>query len=166
MHWSQRTFCKKKCPIFTQIIASRENANFDYRLRSIGEILMREAASDICATRRASIELADTIQPAKKAAARLSKRVGRFEIYSFLKSIYRVYMRWKDRGVARWSARLMAQELSITRRKGTSPMRVLIEATFPGADLRQKSRWVRALEYLASEDVPAQEFKRFIRCLS
>jgi len=42
-------------------------------------------------------------------------------------------------------------------------LRVLIDATFPGADLRQKSRWVRALEYLASEDVPAQEFKRFIR---
>ena len=93
----------------------------------------------------------------------MNKRVGRFEIYSFLKSIYRVYMRWKDRRVARRSARLMAQGLSITRRKGTSPIRVLIEATFPGADLRQKSRWVRALEYLASEDVPTREFKRFIR---
>lgn len=125
---------------------------------------MRKAmASDIRATQRASIELADAIQPAKEAAARLSKRVGRFEMYSFLKSIYRVYMQWKDRRVAIRSARLMAQELSITRRKGTSPMRVLIEATFPGADLRQKSRWVRALEYLASEDVPAREFKRFIR---
>jgi hypothetical protein len=56
-----------------------------------------------------------------------------------------------------------AQELSIARRKGTSPIRILIEATFPGADIRQKSRWVRALEYLASEDVPIREFKRFIR---
>ena len=125
---------------------------------------MHEAiASDIRTTRRASIELANTIQPAKEAAARLSKRVGRFEVYSFLKSIYRVYMQWKDRKVARRSARLMAYELSITRRKGTSPIRVLIEATFPGADLRQKSRWVRALEYLASEDVPVREFKRFIQ---
>jgi hypothetical protein len=165
MRWSQRTFCKvKKCPAFARIIASREKANFDYRLKSIGEILMREAmASNIRATRRASIELADTIQSAKEAGARLNKRAGRFEIYSFLKSIYRVYMRWKDRRVAKRSAHLMAQEMSITRRKGTSPMRVLIEATFPGADLRQKSRWVRALEYLASEDVPVQEFKRFIR---
>jgi len=87
--------------------------------------------------------------------------LGAVQLYA--KSIYRVYMRWKDRRVARRSARLMAQELSITRRKGTSPMHVLIEATFPGADLRQKSRWVRALEYLASEDVPAREFKRFMR---
>jgi hypothetical protein len=150
--------------VLARIIASREKANFDYRLKSIGEILMREAmASDIRATRRASIELADTIQPAKEAVARLSKRVGRFEIYSFLKSIYRVYMRWKDRGIARRSARLMAQELSIARRKGTSPIRVLIEATVPGADLRQKSRWVRALEYISSEDIPAREFRKFIR---
>jgi hypothetical protein len=124
---------------------------------------MEHGSTDIRATRRASIELADTIQSAKEAAAKLNERVGRFEIYSFLKSIYRVYMRWKDRRVARRSARLMAQELSITRRKGTSPMRVLIEATLPNADPKQKSRWVRALEYLASEDVPAREFKRFIR---
>jgi hypothetical protein len=130
---------------------------------SVPLVFGRTQRKIIRATRRESIELADTIRSAKEAAARLNKRVGRFEIYSFLKSIYRVYMRWKDRRVARRSARLMAQELSITRRKGTSPLRVLIEATFPGADLRQKSRWVRALEYLASEDVPAQQFKRFIR---
>jgi hypothetical protein len=162
---SQRTFLQgQKRPVFARIIASREKANFDYRMKSIGEILMREAlASNIRVTRRASIELVDTIQSAKEAAAKLNERVGRFEIYSFLKCIYRMYMRWKDRRVARPSARLMAHELSITRRKGTSPMRVLIEATFPGADLRQKSRWVRALEYLASEDVPIREFKRFIR---
>jgi hypothetical protein len=42
-------------------------------------------------------------------------------------------------------------------------MRVLIEATLPNADPKQKSRWARALEYLASENVPTREFKRFIR---
>ena len=50
---------------------------------------MREAMTSNSATRRASIELADNIQSAKEAAARLNKRVGRFEIYSFLKPIYR-----------------------------------------------------------------------------
>lgn len=113
--------------------------------------------------RRSTAPLTATIRPVKEGAARLNKRVGRFEIYSFLKSIYRVYVQWRDRGMARRSARLMAQELSITRRKGMSPIRVLIEATFPGADIRQKSRWVRALEYLVSEDVPPREFKKFIR---
>jgi hypothetical protein len=154
----------QKHRVFARIIASREKANFDCRLKSIGEILMREAmASNIRTTRHVSIELADTIHSAKEAAARLNERVGRFEIYSFLKYIYRVYIRWKERGVARRSARLMAQDLSITRRKGTNPIRVLIEAAFPNADPKQKSRWVRALEYLASEGVPTQEFKRFIR---
>jgi hypothetical protein len=33
----------QKRPIFARIIASREKANFDYRLKLIGEILMREA---------------------------------------------------------------------------------------------------------------------------
>ena len=124
---------------------------------------MREAmASNVRATRRASIELADTIQPAKEAAARLSKRVGRFEIYSFLKSIYWVYMRWEDRGIARRSARLLARELSITRRKGASPIRVLIEASLPGADLRQKSRWVRALETSRRREFSPREFRKFV----
>ncbi len=90
------------------------------------------------ATKSASVELADTIQSAKKAAARLNERVGRFEIYSVLKFIYRAYMRWKDRKIARRSARALAEELAIPRRKGTGPIRVLIEAAFPGADLRQR----------------------------
>jgi hypothetical protein len=125
---------------------------------------MRKAtASNARTTPRASIELVGTIQSAKEAAARLKRRAGRFEIYSFLKSIYCVYMRWKDRGVAKRSARSLAQELSITRRKDTSPIRVLIEATLPNADSKQKSRWVRALEYLTSKKVPTQQFKRFVR---
>src|SRR3954452_23545704 len=104
---------------------------------------MRERMkSTIGATRRASIELANTIQPAKEAAARLHKRVGRFEIYSFLKAVYRVYMRWKDRRVAKRSARGLADKMNIVRRKGMSPIRVLLEATLPSADFKQKSRWV------------------------
>ena len=125
--------------------------------------MAKAMVSNVRVTRRASIELVGTIQTAKEAAARLSKRVGRFEIYDFLIAVYRAYTGWKDRKVARRSARLLAHELSITRRKGASPIRILIESRLPGADLRQKSRWVRALEYLASEDVPAREFKRFIR---
>jgi hypothetical protein len=88
--------------------------------------------------------------------------VGRFEIYDFLKSIYRVYMRWKDRKVARRSARILAHELSINQRKGASPIRILIESSLPGADLRQKSRWVRALEYISSEGIPPREFRKFV----
>src|SRR5437660_8381250 len=97
--------------------------------------------------------LAATIQPAREAAARLKRRAGRFEIYELLEPIYRVYFDWKRYKKARRSARVLARELGIVRRKGMSPIRVLIEAILPEADLKQKSRWVRALEYVYSENV-------------
>jgi hypothetical protein len=52
---------------------------------------------------------------------------------------------------------------NIARRKGMSPIRVLIEATLPEADLKQKSRWVRALEYVYSENESPSQFRKFIR---
>jgi hypothetical protein len=108
-------------------------------------------------------EVLKTIQPAKEAAARLKRRVGRFEIYDFLEAIYRVYMDWKCRKIAKRSARTLADEMNIVRRSGMSPIRVLIQATLPDADFKQKSRWVRALESVYSENVSAKGFRKFVR---
>jgi hypothetical protein len=113
--------------------------------------------------RPTSPEFTATIQPAKEAAARLKQRCGRFEIYDFLESIYRVYIEWKRCKIAKRSARTLADEMNIVRRNGMSPIRVLIEAILPEADLKQKSRWVRALEYVYSEHVPPSRFRRFVR---
>src|SRR5258708_8431959 len=113
--------------------------------------------------RSTSPELAATIQPAKEAAERLKQRVGRFETYDFLEAIYRVYIDWKCRKIAKRSSSTLAAELVIVRRKGMSPIRVLIEATHPNADFKQKSRWVRALEYLYSENVSPSHFRNFVR---
>src|SRR5258708_25232530 len=113
--------------------------------------------------RSRSPELAAAIQPAKEAAARLKRRVGRFEIYNFLEAIYRVYINWKCRKIAKRWARTLAGEMNIVRRKGMSPIRVLIEATLPSADFKQKSRWVRALEYVYSENVSPSQFRKFVR---
>jgi len=45
------------------------------------------------APRRSTLpKLAATIRPAKEAAARLKRSVGRFAIYDFLEAIYRVYV--------------------------------------------------------------------------
>jgi hypothetical protein len=115
------------------------------------------------AGRPLSPELAAAIQPVKEAAGRLKRPVGRFEIYEFLKDIYRVYIDWKRRKIAKQSTRAIARELNIVRREGMSPIRILIEAIFPNVDYKQKSRWVRALEYVAYEEVPAKIFRRFIR---
>jgi hypothetical protein len=114
-------------------------------------------------TRPGFSELGAAIQPAEEAAARLNRTAGRFEVYDYLKAIYRIYRKWKYRKVAKRAARLLANELSIAQRKGTSPIRILIEATLPDANVRQKSRWVRALEHVSSEGIPAREFRKFIR---
>src|SRR5712671_5740118 len=108
-------------------------------------------------------DLAASIQPARKAAARLKQTVGRFDLYDLLEAIYRVYVDWKKRKVAKRSTRLLTDELAIERRKGMTAIRVLIEATIPRAHFKQKSRWVRALEYICSEDVSPSRFGKFIR---
>jgi hypothetical protein len=110
-----------------------------------------------------SAELAAGIQPAKEAAARLRRRVGRFEIYDLLEAVYRVYCEWKNRNSANRFTRRLANDQGIVRRKGMSPIRVLIEATMPSADLKRKSRWVRALEYVYSEDIAPSRFRKFVR---
>lgn len=112
---------------------------------------------------RASADLVTAIRPAKEAAASLRRRVGRFEIYDLLGAIYRVHVGWERRKIAKRSARMLADQLTIVRRKGMSPVRVLIEATLPNAGLKQKSRWVRALQYVSSENVPPKHFRTFVR---
>jgi hypothetical protein len=112
--------------------------------------------------RSASPEIA-AIQPAKKAVVMLKQQIGRFAVYGFLKAIYRVYVDWKLRKSANRSAHTLAEKLDIVRRRGMSPIRILIEAAWPDADLKKKSRWVRALEYIYSENVSPSEFGKFVR---
>ena len=46
-------------------------------------------------------------------------------------------------------ARRVANHFRTPRRKSTSPVRTLIDATFPALNSKQKSRWSRALEFAA-----------------
>jgi hypothetical protein len=108
-------------------------------------------------------DLLASIQPARQAAARLKQPVGRFDLYDLLEAIYRIYVDWKKRKVAKRSTRLITDGLAIERRKGMTPIRVLIEATIPRANFKQKSRWVRAIEYIYSEDVSPSKFSKFVR---
>ena len=58
-----------------------------------------------------SRELIAAIQPAKEMATKLTRRVGRFEIYELLEAIYRVYIDWKRRKTAKRSAHALADQL-------------------------------------------------------
>jgi hypothetical protein len=115
------------------------------------------------ASARSRANTIEAILSAKHAATVLQRLHGRFEIYGFLKSIYLIHGSWKRKRIAKISSRLLATEAGITQRKGMSPIRVLIEATLPTATVKQKSRWVRALQYPSSERVRPGEFRRFIR---
>jgi hypothetical protein len=48
-------------------------------------------------------------------------------------------------------------------RKGTSPVRTLIDATFPVLDSKEKSRWTRALEFAALTKVTAENLPRLFK---
>jgi hypothetical protein len=109
------------------------------------------------------LKIRKLIEPVTTAAHKLESRTGRFEIYEYLSTVYRMYRRWKRRKIAQRTARLMAHRLDIPRRKGMRPIRILIEATFPNADSKQKSRWVRALQYASSEGASADELRSFFR---
>src|SRR3979411_1573877 len=120
------------------------------------------AAQTIPRRRPLASEFNGVNRPIKDAAARIGVRSGRFGLYDFLEAIYRVYIDWRRRKTAKRSDRAMASKLALVTRKGMIPIRVLIEATLPDADFKQKSRWVRALEYVHSEDVSPLRFRRFI----
>jgi hypothetical protein len=103
------------------------------------------------------------IQTIKESTASKCRIRGRFEIYRHLKLVYRVYVGWKNSGIAKRAAHALARDLSIKLRRGRNALRILIEATMPKGNLKQKSRWVRALEYIYSERVPTKEFRKFVR---
>jgi hypothetical protein len=161
---AQTRYKRPKPSDFVQMIASRAKANFDYRLRKIGEIAMQAPNKNPSrAPLRSTAPLTATIRPVKEAAARLKRRVGRFKVYDLLEAIYRVYIDWKRYKLAKRSARIIADEMNIVRRKGMSTIRVLIDAVNTDADFKQKSRWVRALEYVYSENVSPSRFRKFVR---
>jgi hypothetical protein len=87
----------------------------------------------------------------------------RAALHDFLEAAYEVYLNWKKRRRSKRTARKLAQKKGIKWRKGMSPIRVLIEVALPKADFRQKSRWVRALEYIYSEEIRTDELRKFLR---
>src|ERR1035437_1528959 len=89
------------------------------------------------------------VEPIFAALEQAQHHAGRFRFYGYLAAVYRTYQEWRDLGISKRIARHLAKSLMIPRRKGTSPVRTLIDATFPALDPKQKSRWSRALEFAA-----------------
>jgi len=89
------------------------------------------------------------VEPIFKASQQAQGETGRFKSYGCLVAVYRTYKEWKDLKISKKMARHLAKSFKTPRRKGTSPVRTLIDVTFPALDTKQKSRWSRALEFAA-----------------
>lgn len=115
------------------------------------------------ANRHRSHDLIKDINSIKRASARFKARSDRFAIYDVLRELYRIYFDWKHQKAAKQRAHLLGKDFAITERKGASPIRVLVEAALPDAHLKQKSRWVRALQYVYSANASPLRFRKFVR---
>jgi hypothetical protein len=105
-----------------------------------------------------------SIAPIFKASQQAQRETGRFKFYPYLVAVYRTYKEWRQDGIAKKTARHVARCFRIPRKRGTSPIRTLIDVTFPTLNHKQKSRWSRALKFAALEKATPEDlptlFKR------
>jgi hypothetical protein len=94
------------------------------------------------------------VEPIFNASQQAQRETGRFKSYGCLVAVYRTYKEWKDLKISKKMARHIAKYFETPLRKGMSPVRTLIDVTFPALDAKQKSRWSRALEFAALTKVP------------
>ena len=103
------------------------------------------------------------VEPIFAALEQAQHHAGRFRFYGYLAAVYRTYQEWRDLGISQRMARHLAKNLMIPRRKGTSPVRTLIDATFPALDSKRKSRWSRALEFAALTKATADDLPKLFK---
>jgi hypothetical protein len=103
------------------------------------------------------------IEPILDALQEAQRQTGRFRFYDYLAAVYRTYKTWKDLGISRRMARRVVKHCGSPCRKGTSPARMLIDATFPALDPKQKSRWSRALEFAALRKVTPNDLLKLLK---
>ena len=97
------------------------------------------------------------VQPILEALQLAQHQTGRFRFYGYLEAVYRILNEWREMGISKVMMRRVVKYYKIRHRKGTSPVRTLIDATFPALDAKQKSRWSRALEFAALTKVTPDE---------
>jgi hypothetical protein len=85
-------------------------------------------------------------------------QTGRFRFYGYLVAVYRTFKEWRDLRISN-----VVKHFKTPQRKGTSPARTLIDATFPGLDPKRKSRWSRALEFSAMMKVTPDELPKLFK---
>jgi hypothetical protein len=89
------------------------------------------------------------------------RRHGRTDFYEYLEGVYNL-CDWTDSVVSRRHERRVARLCDLNVRAGTTPIRIVIDATASSQDRRPKSRWAQALEYALAKKAPPNRFKKFL----
>jgi hypothetical protein len=103
------------------------------------------------------------VEPILEALQLAQQEPGRFKYYGYLIAVYRAYKDWKDQGISKKMARRVVKYCKIPYRKGTIPIRTLLDATFPALDPKRKSRWSRALECAAMMKVSPDDLPKLFK---
>lgn len=106
---------------------------------------------------------ANELEVLRRTANQINRGNGRFGFYDYLVATYRLYRKWRRSGLEKVMAKKVARHLGLPWRKGISPFRIIIEATFPSEKLKQKSRWVRALEFAVEQKTSANDLEDLFR---
>jgi hypothetical protein len=107
-----------------------------------------------------------SLEHIREALHQSAHRTGRDRFYDYLAEVYQTYKGWKDRGISRRMARQLAECLNLPLRKGTTPIRTLIDATFPTLGTKQKSRWSRALDFAILARIKADDLATLFNSFS
>jgi hypothetical protein len=97
------------------------------------------------------------------AAKRAWKSRRRFAERKYLREVYRLYWRWCEQGRVKALARAAARSAGLPTGRNTHPLQVLINGTARCGDVKQRSRWTRALLLAACNDVHPAHLDQFFQ---
>ena len=90
------------------------------------------------------------------AERKLSRSHRRFAANNYLREVLRIYRKWERRGVEKQYGRELARTVKLTSRSNAHPIKTIIDATSRDPDSKKKSRWGRALQFIALRKIPSK----------
>jgi hypothetical protein len=87
---------------------------------------------------------------------------SRFAFYDYLAAVFELYVQLRRTKYAKKAARLIAKLVGLRKQDRTHCIRAIIDATST-ADLKTKSRWIRALRYAWHERKTWKALGSFLR---
>jgi hypothetical protein len=108
------------------------------------------------------VELKSKLKELRRLEMRAFRpRHGRTDFYEYLNGLYNL-CDWTDPKTSGRVGQRVAKLCDLNVRAGTTPIRIVIDATAPNQDRQTKSRWVQALDYALAKKAPPNRFRRFL----